>query len=292
MSKRGWREGAFTEVNKKAFALMIAVIVASLAMTAAVKVPPRVLSSAQAPPGSATIVKQMTGKRYTLPRSLIFTSPNGGEKWLPMPPDVTPGRAPALIFNGDRTRRRVALTFDSDVAGVNGPVLIDTLYNLQAPATLFVCGEWAKNHPELLKSAADRGFEIGSHSLGHPNFTLISGDEMARQLIETRSIVEEVTGQPMAGWFRPPYGSFNQQTIDVAAASGYAVVIWDCDSADWTPVNTRKIILARATDGAQNGSIILMHFDGAMTPDLLTEIVNKLRAKGFELTTVTGLFAQ
>jgi peptidoglycan-N-acetylglucosamine deacetylase len=229
-------------------------------------------------------------KAYSAPARMVAFKPDGGVVLVPPSSPVTGPRDPTVIFHGTRGKRRVALTFDtSEVAEPEtARAIIDRLTDLRAPATFFVCGSWCYRNPDLLRAAVARGFEIASHSFGHPAFTGLTDERIASELKGTEEAVSKVAGAAISSYFRPPYGSYDDRVVELAARQGYATVLWDRDTVDWGASTIQEEIRDRATVGVQGGDIILMHTTGRFTSEALIEIVNNLRADGFELTTLTG----
>ena len=228
---------------------------------------------------------------YSLPPRRLAFKPDGSSIILPPSPEVAGPRDVAVIYHGNREKKRVALTFDtSEVSEPRSSLAImEELTRLRAPATLFVCGGWCRKNPELLRMAVDRGFEIASHSYSHPMFTRIPNERISSELRRTGEAVREITGSGIAAYFRPPYGDTDARVQQVVASLGYATVMWDRDTLDWHPATIQPQIRDRATAGARGGNIVLMHTLGRYTPDALVEIVNNLRAGGYELTTMSGV---
>jgi len=227
---------------------------------------------------------------YSLPPGRLAFTPSGGVVFLPEPPVAVAPVPPLAIARGNRDKPRVALTFDtSDVPDSNARPIMDELTRLRAPATFFVCGAWCRSCPALLKALVDRGFEVANHSYTHPQSSKIPPEILAREITATDQAFREITGGEMAAYFRPPFGDWDARVRQVAAQCGYRVVIWNRDTLDWSPATIPEQIRDRATADAANGDIVLMHCHGRYTPAMLEQIVNNLRAKGFELTTVTGV---
>lgn len=230
-------------------------------------------------------------KGYSVPVRMVAFKPDGGVVLIPPSSEVQGSRNPTVIFHGNRCKKRVALTFDtSEVAEPEAArALIDRLISLRAPATFFVCGAWCYRNPDLLRAALARGFEVANHSYGHPAFTGLTDERIASELKGTEEAVSKVSGAKIAAYFRPPYGDLDDRVVQLAAQQGYATVLWDRDTVDWGASTIQAEIRDRATVGVQGGDIILMHTTGRYTPEALIEIVNNLRADGFELTTLTGV---
>lgn len=229
-------------------------------------------------------------KGYSVPPDRLAFTAEGESIFLPPSPTVGGPRPPRVIKHGNRSHRRVALTFDTtEVLEPESRAIIETLTKLRAPATIFVCGGWCHANPELLRMAIDHGFEIASHSYSHPWFTRLTDGEIEWQLRNTENAVLEVGGVPIAAYFRPPYGDLDARVEQTVCRLGYEIVYWSRDTMDWHPATIQAQVRDRATVGVEGGDIILMHTNGKHTPEALLEIVNNLRADGFELTTVSGV---
>lgn len=65
--------------------------------------------------------------------------------------------------------KTLALTFDDGPDPVWTPKILDVLEREHVPATFFVIGENALEHPQLLRRIVADGSELGNHSYTHPN---------------------------------------------------------------------------------------------------------------------------
>ncbi len=228
---------------------------------------------------------------YSVPPRRLAFEPGGGAIILPTSPLPAAPRNPVLVSHGTRTRKKVALTFDtSEVAEPKATkALFEELARLRVPATIFVCGAWCYSNPDLLRTAVSLGFEIGNHSSTHPDCTKFPNEVITSEIKGTEKAIKDISGVSGAAYFRPPYGATDARVEQVAADCGYATVLWSVDTLDWEPSTIREQIRDRATVGTRGGDIILMHSLGKYTRDALVEVVNNLRSGGFELTTLTGV---
>jgi peptidoglycan/xylan/chitin deacetylase (PgdA/CDA1 family) len=64
------------------------------------------------------------------------------------------------------------------------------------------------------------GFEIGSHTLTHPRLTAISRDQARREIFDSKKLLEDLCGRPVAH-FAYPHGDWNPAIRDLAGEAGY-----------------------------------------------------------------------
>src|SRR6266403_4414197 len=109
----------------------------------------------------------------------ILTAPDG-ENYSSNKQDIND----QVIFNGDRDKREIALTFDADmtegmesqlqsgeVTSYYNKKVIDILNQTQTKATLFLTGMWIEMYPDEARELAQNPlFELGNHSYSHPGF--------------------------------------------------------------------------------------------------------------------------
>lgn len=141
---------------------------------------------------------------------------------------------------GELPERAVALTFDDGYASVLEQAW-PKLRERGWPATLFVVtgylsGErhfpWDANgsggeHTRLagadaVRTAARDGLDIGSHTVSHRWLPWLAGDELARELIESRHSIERLLERPVDA-VAYPVGGWDRRVRDAAATAGYRV---------------------------------------------------------------------
>lgn len=90
-------------------------------------------------------------------------------------------------------------------------------------ATVFVVGELARTHPDLLRRAADAGHELGLHGLRHVTLADVGPERLRAELTDGKAMLEEVAGVPVRG-FRAPIFSLTPRTawaLDDVVAAGF-----------------------------------------------------------------------
>lgn len=191
------------------------------------------------------------------------------------------------IYQGDTSKKAMALTINVDWGEEYIIDILKILENENVVVTFFPTGKWAEKNPELIKLISDKGHEIGNHGYSHPHVDQLSQNENQNEILKTEEIIKEITSKK-TNLFAPPYGEKQQHVIDAAAAIGYQTIMWTIDTIDWQPERTVDQIANKVISNAQNGAIVLMHPTENTTRALPT-IIKSLKEKGYELTSVSNI---
>jgi peptidoglycan/xylan/chitin deacetylase (PgdA/CDA1 family) len=150
--------------------------------------------------------------------------------------------------------RLVHVTFDDAFTSVD--VALPLLERLRMPATVFACtgfagdgrpldvselAEDARAHPEELatmtfddlRRLAERGVEIGAHTVNHAHLTQLGDGELDRELTDSRARLEDELGRPCR-FLAYPYGEEDARVHSAARRAGY-------DAAFALPGRTRPL---------------------------------------------------
>jgi peptidoglycan/xylan/chitin deacetylase (PgdA/CDA1 family) len=170
--------------------------------------------------------------------------------------------------------------------------LLDALAELGAPATFFVVGRDVDANPALVARIAREGHELGNHTYRHRYLPLARSRSVERELSATdRAVVRACGVVPRVA--RPPWGGRSPHNVRVFRRLRKRLVLWDVNSFDWKGKPAAEVV-ERVLTRARSGSIILMHEarDGGQTTiDAVRMLVPALRARGFELVTVSRAIA-
>jgi peptidoglycan/xylan/chitin deacetylase (PgdA/CDA1 family) len=198
---------------------------------------------------------------------------------------------PASYWRGITNEKIVALTFDDgpNPAPAHTPALLDALKRAKVHATFFVVGARAEQCTDILQRMTVDGHEVANHSYSHANLTYLDHAALERELCRTSVIIRDATGiRPK--FYRPPGGNYNSAVVDAAGALGMAGAYWTIDGLKFetdpfTPQRLTQYVLGLVRPGA----IILMHNAPENTIQALPAIVAGLRARGYEMLTMTEL---
>jgi peptidoglycan-N-acetylglucosamine deacetylase len=101
---------------------------------------------------------------------------------------------------------------------------LDFLEQRSITATVFIVGEIARSHPDLVRRVAGDGHEIGLHGLRHVALGDVGPARLGRELREGRELLEQV-GQASVRGFRAPIFSLTPATywaVEQIAEAGFA----------------------------------------------------------------------
>lgn len=201
-------------------------------------------------------------------------------------------KGPQAIYKVDTKEKKVALTFDISWGETRATPILDILKQKKVnKVTFFLSSPWSERHPEIVKKIVQDGYEIGSHGHRHDNYSKYTEEEMKTQIGKAHTILTELTGKK-PNLIRMPNGDFDQRVLRVAGEMGYTVIQWDTDSKDWMNPGVDQIV-KNVVSKAHPGDIILMHASDSCkeTHLALPQIIDQLRAKGYEFVTVSELIA-
>jgi cellulose synthase/poly-beta-1,6-N-acetylglucosamine synthase-like glycosyltransferase/spore germination protein YaaH/peptidoglycan/xylan/chitin deacetylase (PgdA/CDA1 family) len=203
--------------------------------------------------------------------------------------------------------KKIALSFDDGPDPSWTAKILNVLKEKQAPAAFFVIGQSANQNPSLIKREYNEGHEVANHTFTHPEFETISKAQVQFELNLTELLLESSLGIKTL-LFRPPYGIDHQpetaseiQMLPIPQSMGYIIVGARIDPHDWGELNgsappVDTIVKRVFADAQKNkGNIILLHDGGgdrSHTLEALPQIIDGLRAKGYEFVSVSSLLGQ
>ncbi len=204
---------------------------------------------------------------------------------------------PLIVEHGPRNTHQIALTFDACPTGTPDEYdekVIGILLREKVPATLFLSGRWVEKNVEKAKYLAGQPqFEMANHSFYHPHMPEKDDDRVLRELKRTQALIKKVTGKTPR-YFRPPYGEVDERVAKIVVEEGLVTIQYDLASGDPDPDLSAKRIARVVLRDAQGGSIIVFHMNrkGVHTAEVLPEVIQGLRQKGFTFVTIGELLGE
>lgn len=198
-------------------------------------------------------------------------------------------RSSVLIFKGMSKGNNIALTYDAGGGAEGVPFLLEVLKKHAVKATFFLTGQWVEEHPDVAKAIVDDGHEIGNHSYSHPDLSQLGAEQITDEITHAEKVIKNLTQLDCRPLFRPPFGTWNRQVLEIAGENGYPYSIhWSLDTIDWQQVPA-DLIIQRVLDSAKPNDIVLMHSEYLSTAIASDTIISSLKARGFTLVPVSEM---
>lgn len=200
------------------------------------------------------------------------------------------------VKRGANDNSKVAyLTFDAGYENGNIAKILDILNEKQVPGAFFILINLINTEPELVKRMADEGHLVCNHTAHHKDMSRLTEiSAFERELKELSDAYERLTEKKLAPFYRPPEGRFSEVNLIHAKSMGYKTVFWSFAYADWDNNNQPSAEYARKKilDNIHNGAVLLLHPTSAVNAEILGDIIDTMRSKGYEFGTLEELYSE
>ena len=181
-------------------------------------------------------------------------------------------------YVGDTSQKVIYLTFDCGYENGNTEAILDALKKHSAPAAFFVVGHMIESAPDIVRRMAAEGHIVGNHTYHHPDMSAISDKaSFQKELDSLAALYQEITGQELSHFYRPPQGKYSEQNLKLAQELGYQTVFWSLAYVDWYADNqpTAEQAYAKLLPRIHNGAIVLLHSTSSTNAAILDELLTK-----------------
>jgi peptidoglycan-N-acetylglucosamine deacetylase len=201
----------------------------------------------------------------------------------------TPLRAPLGIEDATAEGEGYALTFDDGPHAEGTPAVLEILSRENVKATFFLVGEQIRRNPSIPRTILEAGHEIGLHCDRHRNLLRLAPRQVREDIARAEDAIGSATGRA-TGLYRPPYGVLNAAALRLARDRGWRTLLWSHWGRDWERRASAESISKRVTDGAGEGSVLLLHdaddysASGSWrrTAAALPRVIETMRERGIE----------
>ena len=227
--------------------------------------------------------------------SFIYADPPGEDKPTSIPGDIRDlVDKYNVVWQAPQSGSKVVyLTFDQGYEfNDNTARILDIAREKDVPMTFFILGSYLDSNKELILRMVNEGHLVANHSYSHPDTVEMldkKGSEAVMQDVHRlEDAYRDLTGQEMAKYYRPPSGTYSEQLLDLMTREGYCNVFWGFAYKDWLtddqpdPAAAKAKILGQLHDGA----IILLHSVSNTNTDLMPELIDEIRARGYEFARI------
>ena len=149
-------------------------------------------------------------------------------------------------------------------------------------------GRWMATHDaEVKQLLAVPFFEIGTHGEVHAHLPMHEAEEQQQEIMGPVRLLKTKYGRTTT-LFRPPYGEYNDVSVEAVKSLGLRFILWNIESGDPDPMLSAEAILTRVQRRIKPGSVIVMHANGkGKHTREVTETLAGTLLPGKNLTTMT-----
>lgn len=161
---------------------------------------------------------------------------------------------PSLLWNNDRTRNSIYVTFDDGPIPIVTPFVLNILKKHDAKATFFCIGDNISKHPDIFEQVKKEGHAIGNHTFNHLKGWKTDDKIYADNFRKADELIH-------SSLFRPPYGRIKRSQVKMLRQikPELQIVMWDVLSGDYNQKLSPEACLQNVLRHTENGSIVLFH---------------------------------
>ena len=178
----------------------------------------------------------------------------------------------------------IYLTFDAGYENGNTEPILDALKKHGVSATFFLVGNYLETQPDLVRRMVEEGHTVGNHTYHHPDMGSISDQaSFEAELTTLEDKYQELTGQEMVKFYRPPQGKYSQSNLQMAKDMGYQTFFWSLAYVDWQENDqpTKEEAFEKLLNRIHPGAIVLLHSTSSTNAQILDELLTKWEEMGY-----------
>jgi peptidoglycan-N-acetylmuramic acid deacetylase len=199
----------------------------------------------------------------------------------------------ALAWDNKTEEKVLYLTFDCgyEYKGLTATFL-DILQEKEVKATFFCTLAYLQDRPDFVSRMINEGHIVGNHSANHPDFTAISKERMAKELLGVENYLRVNFGYS-SSYFRYPSGVHSQLTLDTTTSLGYHSIFWSIAYDDYDTENQRTAedALHILESRLHPGAVILLHAVSTTNAVILGDFIDYAREQGYEFRSLDSYYA-
>ncbi len=192
------------------------------------------------------------------------------------------------------TEKVLYLTFDAGYENGSTAPILDALKKHNAPATFFLVGNYLETSPDLVKRMAAEGHTVGNHTYHHPDMSKISTkDAFNKELTDLEALYQQITGQPMKKFYRPPQGKYSESNLQMAKDLGYSTFFWSLAYVDWYEDKqpTHEEAFQKLLTRIHPGAIVLLHSTSKTNAEIMDELLTRWAEMGYRFAPLEELIS-
>ena len=197
-------------------------------------------------------------------------------------------------YVGDPGEQVLYLTFDAGYENGCTAEILDVLKKHDVPGAFFLVGDYLERNADLVRRMVAEGHTVGNHTMNHPDMSKLK-DQAAfeKELGEMEALFQDITGETLPKFYRPPQGLYSQENLKMAQQMGYRTVFWSLAYVDWNndAQPTAAYAFSKLLPRTHNGAVVLLHSTSKTNAAILDELLTQWKEMGYRFGTLEELFA-
>lgn len=192
----------------------------------------------------------------------------------------------------DTNEKVIYLTFDCGYENGNTEAILAALKKHNAIGTFFVVGNFLSTCPDLIQQMNEDGHIVANHTYHHPDMSRISDiDSFKKELDDTAALYQEITGEEMTKFYRPPQGKYSESNLQMAKDLGYKTFFWSLAYVDWyeNEQPTHEQAFDKLLSRIHPGAVVLLHNTSRTNGEIMDELLTKWEAMGYTFKSLEEL---
>ncbi|WP_141577073.1 polysaccharide deacetylase family protein [Actinomadura sp. WMMA1423] len=207
-----------------------------------------------------------------------WATPKPGSWTMPKP---EAGGLPPVIKRIETQERVVFLTIDDGYT--YDSEFVNLVRKEKVPILTFLTSTYIKGQGQYFWAMRNAGSQMENHTVTHPNMATLSAESQKKEICDSSDAIQKQYGRrPQV--FRPPFGSYNQTTLQAAKECGIkSVLLWSAEFYNGTSgpgVGYNGFARGDGGKGFKPGDIILMHYRKGLAQEFQM-ILGWIRQAGF-----------
>ncbi len=187
-------------------------------------------------------------------------------------------------YIGEGEEKVIYLTFDCGFENGNTEPILDALKKHNIQSTFFIVGHYLESAPDMVKRMIAEGHTVGNHTYHHPDLSkILTKEAFQKEMDDVATLFEEITGEKLTMYYRPPQGKYNKENLKMAQDLGYSTYFWSLAYVDWYQDKqpTHEEALKKLTERIHPGAVVLLHNTSKTNGEILDELLTRWEDMGY-----------
>jgi len=194
-------------------------------------------------------------------------------------------------YVGSGDEKVIYLTFDAGYENGYTKQILDVLKQEQVPAAFFLVGTYIEDNPDIVTRMVEEGHIVGNHTMSHPDMSSYSKEEFTKEMTGVEALYEELIGEEMPKYYRPPQGKYSVSNLEMANEMGYTTMFWSLAYVDWYVDDqpTKEQAFEKLIPRVHPGTVLLLHSTSETNTNILKELIQEYKNMDYEFRSLDEL---